>query len=385
MKSSGKSGVIHCSQPRVERNSRMPRTRRNTEVILAAALVVVITHLIVMLGCSKKKDESHAKANSHSQLNSQAPVGSSPQSDVEGLAAEGRLESPAAHQKGEAVGDDEICYCGDKYIAIREAYQHPSGWVAFKIETNLAAPFDFVYSPEAYEYCRNKENLTKWGFEENEWPELHRLMWQGVMTDDQGKTYLQEPRNKAALIRFDTKDDAKTQWRICYPDNGFLDKRYATRLTFRTLSNVCNRKPDQSPADYMDWKANPDTFQMLNVTFHVPEASEECPYAIEAEMKTVMEMVERQMLLHRIPLLEDPQAIENALAQFRSWPKEERMRENLAWLSCLAKHGRKEEAQTYLQEYRAYVEEIDKDGKKQFKAVLLPQAERLFQTLFGGD
>ncbi len=257
--------------------------------------------------------------------------------------------------------------------------------VAFKIETNLAAPFDLVYRPEAYEYCRNKENLTKWGFEENEWLELHHYMWQGVMTDDQGTPYLQEPRNKRALIHFDTKDDTKTQWRICYPDNGFLGKRYATRLTFRTLSNVRNRKPDQSPADYMDWKNNPGKFQMFNVTFHVPKASEECPYDIEADMKAVMEKVERQMLLRRIPLIEDPQAIENAFAQFRSWPKNERMRENLAWLSCLAKHGRTEEARAYLQEYRAYIEEADKDGKKQFKTVLLPQAERRFQTLFGGD
>ncbi len=59
------------------------------------------------------------------------------------------------------------------------------------------------------------------------------------------------------------------------------------------------------------------------------------------------------------------------------------MRENLSWLRCLAKHNRIDEAHAYLQEYRAYVEEVDKDGKKQFKTVLLPQAERHFQRLFG--
>ena len=285
----------------------------------------------------------------------------------------------------EEVGNNEICYRGDKYIAVREAYQHPSGWIAFKIETNLATPFDFPYLPEAYEYCRNKENLKKWGFEENEWWQLHHFMWQGVMTDNQGARYPQEPRNKRALIHFNKKGDTKAQWRICYPDDGFIGKRYATRLTFMVLSNVRDRKPDQSPAEYTDWKNDPDMFQMFNVTFYVPQASEECPYQFEEDIKTVQEKVERQMLLHRIPLLEDPEEIEMALAQFRSWPENERMRENLAWLSCLAKHGRIDEAQEYLHEYRAYIEKVDKDGKKQFKTVLLPQAERQFKKLFGSE
>jgi len=360
-------------------------TTRNAEVILGIALFVVIAHLVVLPGCSKKKDESNGKSDSYSESESKARVESAARSAVEGPAAKGTLEFRAADQEGEPVADNEICYCGDKYIAIRQAYQHPSGWVAFKIETNLAAPFNFVYRPETYEYCQNKENLTKWGFEQNEWMGLHRLMWQGVITDDQDTPYLQEPRNKRALTHFDTKDDTKTQWRICYSDDGFLSKRYATRLTFRTLSNVRNRKPDQSPADYMGWKNNPGKFQMFNVTFDVPKASEECPYNIEADMKAVIEKVERRMLLRRIPLLGDPQAIENAFAQFRSWPKDEQMRENLAWLSCLAKHGRIDEARAYLQEYRAYVEEVDKDGKYQLKTVLLPQAERHFQALFGGN
>ena len=339
----------------------MPKSRRNIEVILGIALYLVIAHFVVMLGCSKKEDEYQAMSNSHTEL-----------------------ELRDARHEDEVIGDNEICYRGDKYIAMREAYQNPAGWIAVKIETNLAAPFDFVNGPDAREYCRNKENLTKWGFEENEWLDLHHVMWQGVMTDDQDTPYHQEPRNKRALIRFDTKDGTKTQWRICYPDDGFLSKRYATRLTFRTLSNGRNRKPGQSPADYMDWKNDPDKFQMFNVTFYVPRASEKCPSDIEANMKAVVEKVERQMLLRRLPLLEDPQAIESALDKFRSWPKGERMRENLAWLSCLARHGRTGEAQAYLQEYRAYIEDVDKDGKKQFKTVLLPQAERHFQVLFGG-
>jgi hypothetical protein len=347
----------------------MNRIRRNTEFISSVVFLVLTTYLMVLPGCSKKKDGSPAKSNSKSRSDSNARAESAVQPNVEDLAAKGMPESVGANQKGEEVRENEICYRGDKYVAIREAYQHPSGWVAFKIETNLSAPFDFVYHPEVYEYCQNKENLAKWGFGEGEWPELHHLMWQGVITDDQGKSYLQEPRNKRALIHFDTKDNTKTQWRICYPDDGFLAKRYATRLTFRTLSNVRNHKSDQSPADYMDWRNN----------------SEQCPYDIEADLKTLTEKVKLQMLLRRIPLLEDPQAIENALAQFRSWPKEERMRENLAWLSCLAKHGRLEEAQEYLQEYRAYIEEVDKDGTKQFKNVLLPQAERHFRALFGKD
>jgi hypothetical protein len=364
----------------------MTKTKRHAKVTLGIALFVAMAHLVGLLGCSKK-DESNAKSksNSYSQLDSKTPVPSAAPSDVEGLAANGMLESRATDQEGEAVGDDGICYRGDKYITIREAYQHPSGWVAFRIETNLAAPFDFVYRPEAYEYCRNKDNLAKWGFEEKDERQLHHFMWQGAMTDDQGTAYLQEPRNKRALIRFDTEDDTKTQWRVCYPDHGFLSKRYATRLTFRTLSNVRNRQPDQSPADYMEWKNDPDKFQMFEITFHVPKATEECQYDIEAGTQAVIETVERQMLLRRIPLLEDPSAIENSFAQFRSWPKGERMRENLAWLRCLAKHGRIEEAKVYLQEYRAYVEEVDQDGKKQFKTVLLPQAERYFERLFGRE
>lgn len=353
----------------------MNRIRRNTDVISGVVFLVVITNLMVLSGCSRKKDESPAE--------SKAKAESAAQPDVEDLAAKGMTESVGASQKGEAAGENEICYRGDKYVAIRQAYQHPSGWVVFKIETNLSAPFDFVYRPEVYEYCKNKENLAKWGFGEGEWPELHHLMWQGVMTNDRGKSYLQEPRNKSALIRFDTKDNTKTQWRICYPDDGFLAERYATRLSFRTLSNVRNQKTDQSPADYMDWKNSPDPFRMFNITFDVPRASEQCPFDIDADLKTLAEKVERQMLLRRIPRLEDPQVVENALAQFRSWPKEERMRENLAWLSCLAKHDRFEEAQEYLQEYRAYIEEIDKDGTKQLKNVLLPQAERHFRALFG--
>jgi hypothetical protein len=340
----------------------MTKTRRSTKVMSSFALYVVIAHFLVLVGCSKKEDDSQTQPSSYSEL-----------------------ELRDARHKDEAVGDYEICYRGDKYIAIREAYQHASGWIAFKIETNLAAPFDFVYRPEAHEYCRDKENLTKWGFEENEWMELHRLMWQGAMTDGQDTPYLQEPRNKRALIHFDANDGTKTQWRIGYPDDGFLSKRYATRLTFRALSNVRNRTPDQSPADYMDWKNNPGKFQMFDVTFHVPKASEERPNDIEADMKAVIDKAERQMLLRRIPLLEDPSAIENSFAQFRSWPKGERMRENLAWLSCLAKHGQHEEAAAYLQEYRAYVEEVDQDGKKQFKTVLLPQAERYFERLFGRE
>ncbi len=105
----------------------MARTRRSTEVISGVVLLVVITHLVILLGCSKKKDESHTKSNSYSESDSQAPVEGAARSDVEGLAVKGMLESRAADQKGEAVGDNEICYCGDKYIAIREAYQHPSG------------------------------------------------------------------------------------------------------------------------------------------------------------------------------------------------------------------------------------------------------------------
>jgi len=355
----------------------MTRTKRYDEVILAIVLLVVITHFAVLPGCSKREDESNAKSNSYSDMDSKASVESATQSNVEGLVAK--------DQEGESAGDNEICYCGDKYIAIREAYQHPSGWVAFKIETNLAAPFNFVYRPEVYEYCQSKENLTKWGFEENEWPELHGLMWQGVMTDDQEAPYLQEPRNKRALIRFDTEEDTKTQWRICYPDDGFLSKRYATKLTFRALSNVHDTQPGQSPASYMDWKSNPDMFQMFDVTFNVPEADEECPFDMEADKKVVIEKVERQMLLRRIPLLQDHQAIEDAFAQFRSWPKQEQMRENLSWLSCLARHGRTEEAKAYLQEYRAYVEEVDQDGEKQLKTVLLPQAEKHFERLFGKE
>ena len=363
----------------------MAKTRRGTEVILSVALFVMITHFVVLPGCSKKKDESNAKSSSYSELASKAPLKSGAQSDVEGLVARGMLESRAADQEGESVGDDEICYCGDKYIAIREVYHNPSGWVAFKIETNLAAPFNFVTGPDAHEYCRNNENLTKWGFKESEWLELHHAMWQGVMTNDQGRPYLQEPRNKRALIHFDTKDGTKTQWRICYPDDGFLSQRHAARLTFRALSNVCDRNPNQSSAEYMDWKSNPDLFQMFDVTFNVPKATEDCPFDIEADMKALVEKVERRMLLRRIPLLEDPQAIEDAFAQFRSWPKNERMRENLAWLRCLAKHGRIEEAKAYLQEYRAYIEEVDPDGKKQLKTVLLPQAEREFERLFGSN
>jgi hypothetical protein len=361
----------------------MTRTRRNTDIILAVSSFVIIANIVSLPGCSKKKDESHAESNSYSALNSQTQGEGVAQSNVEALAARGVPELRDTGQKDHAVAENEICRRGDKYVAIRDVYQHPSGWIAFRIETNLAAAFNFAQCPEAYAYCRNKETLLKWGFDENEWLQLNRLMWQGGMTDDQGTAYLQEPRNKRALIHFDTRDDTKTQWRIGYPDDGFLGKRYATRLTFRTLSNVRNRKPDQSPADYMDWKSDSDQFQMFNVAFNIPPASEECPYAIEAEMKAVIEKVERQMLLRRIPLLEDLSAVEKAFAQFRSWPKRERMRENLAWLSCLAKHGRTEEAQAYLQEYRAYIEEVDKDGKKQFKTVLLPQAERHFQRLFG--
>ncbi len=42
-------------------------------------------------------------------------------------------------------------------------------------------------------------------------------------------------------------------------------------------------------------------------------------------------------------------------------------------------------ATPYLQEYRAYVEEEDKDDTKQFKSILLPQAERHFKKLFGSE
>jgi hypothetical protein len=361
------------------------RTRRNTEIILGVSLLVIITNLVGLHGCSKKKDESRPASNSGSALDSQTQGEGVAQSNVEAPAGKGRLELGDAGPRDQAVVANEICRRGDRYVAIRDVFQHPCGWIAFKIETNLDAPFDLAQCPEAYAYCRDRGTLLKWGFTENQWLQLNRLMWQGMTTDDQDTAYLQEPGNRRALIHFDTRDDIKTQWRICYPDDGFLRKRYVTRLTFRTLSNVRNRMPDQSPDDYMDWKNDSGQFQMFSVAFPVPQASEECPYTIAVEMKALIEKVERQMLLRRIPLLEDPAAIEEAFAQFRSWPRQECMRENLAWLSCLAKHGRAAEAQAYLQEYRAYVEEVDKDGTKQVKTVLLPQAERHFQRLFGEE
>ncbi len=106
----------------------MTKTKRHAKVTLGIALCVAMAHLVGLLGCSKR-DESNAtsKSNSYSQLDSRTPVPSAAPSDVEGLAANGMLESRATDQEDEAVGDDEICYRGDKYIAIPEVKMKQGG------------------------------------------------------------------------------------------------------------------------------------------------------------------------------------------------------------------------------------------------------------------
>jgi len=111
---------------------------------LGVFLLVIIAPLVGLLGCSKQKDESHAESKSDSALHSQA----SGQSTAQGMSGLGDTR-----QKDHTVAENEICRRGDKYVAIRDVYQHPGAWIAFKIETNLAAPFDFAQNPEAYAYC----------------------------------------------------------------------------------------------------------------------------------------------------------------------------------------------------------------------------------------
>jgi len=105
----------------------------NTEVILRVALLVVITHLIVLLGCSKKKDESHAKSNSYSKLDSQASVESATQSDVEGLAAKGMLESRAADFKKKTM---RVRVQNNEGTPIKGANIHRSVWAKVRFDAN---------------------------------------------------------------------------------------------------------------------------------------------------------------------------------------------------------------------------------------------------------
>ena len=268
------------------------------------------------------------------------------------------LPSTTQPEKEEAQNTDwqssalAIARHGDKYVAITDVWVGEYGWVGLKIRTNLYSGVGFLFeSKKLHDFIKDPVNQQRWKANEK----TLRFYIQGdPLSSDQGLTYYnygggaRAPHSKAL--------GDKEISRFCQLEPALPDVVYPKTLMFRILANVTDMGRGETLEHYQDWKANPDKYQLFELTVPAPAPSNVPPAGFkewDLESWTRAE-VDSQTLGSIIGATGFVGRYADAYDRYHGLPEEKLLPLGASWLTVLDNLGKDQEKRAFFEKFEPY-------------------------------
>jgi hypothetical protein len=289
----------------------------------------------------------------------------------------GKLSEDVAWMEDAAA----IVFHGEKFLAAEDVWLSPSGWVGVKFRTNLwhifASPVGFREDPV---------NQERWDADKSK---LHSLACGSALEAEPGVHYFAQHGDKHTGNRDGTHGYLKL-FRLDrdeFPSDDFRPKE----LLFRTITIIRDKGRGESMKHYIDWRNEPEKWQMLELIIPVPDPSLTPPPSFNEEDLEWMRRteVERTALMARVNSMRiagrtedvyqmikgEPESVqrlygaewllclrdvgkaEQAYALYEDAPQEEKLRVGTGWIAVLYELGKEDEAREFFRSYKDYCTE----------------------------